>query len=226
MVVQYVGIQQSDCSEFDSSWETGQPASFPLAGVIPGFSQGLEGMKVGGRRYIAMPADMAYGDADPEAEAGAPGQPSGTLVFVVDLEDVTETVPPPEPAIADEAALAAAEARGKPTMVVPDPLPTELTVVDDVVGEGAEVAEGGQVLAHYVGIDATGTEFDSSWERGEPAAFGLDQVIAGWTEGLVGMKVGGRRTLVIPADMAYGDDDSSGRPTGTLIFTVDMVGTS
>ena len=73
---------------------------------------------------------------------------------------------------------------------------------------------------------SSGEEFDSSWKSGEPISFGLDGVIEGWTKGLVGMKVGGRRTLVIPGAMAYGEgeDDDSGRPMGDLVFTVDLVG--
>ena len=80
------------------------------------------------------------------------------------------------------------------------------------------------VVAHYVGVDAQGNQFDSSWRNGDPAKFSLDQVIPGWSEGLVGMKVGGRRTLVIPADKAYGNTPVAGRPAGTLIFVVDLVG--
>ncbi|MCB0951409.1 MAG: FKBP-type peptidyl-prolyl cis-trans isomerase, partial [Microthrixaceae bacterium] len=100
--------------------------------------------------------------------------------------------------------------------------------IDDVVGDGDVVCPGDTVLAHYTGIQASdGEQFDSSWERGEPAEFGLDQVIPGWTEGLVGMKVGGRRTLVIPTDQAYGENAADqGRPEGVLVFTIDLIGVS
>jgi peptidylprolyl isomerase len=99
--------------------------------------------------------------------------------------------------------------------------------IDDVIGEGDVVCPGDSVLAHYTGIQASdGEEFDSSWERGEPIEFGLDGVIKGWTDGLVGMKVGGRRTLVIPADQAYGEEASGGGPSGVLVFTIDLVGVS
>lgn len=212
VTVQYVGVSQSDCKEFDSSWERGEPASFNLAGVIEGWSTGLVGMKPGGRRHLVIPAELAYGDD------ASGGQPAGTLVFVVDL------ISSAAPLAADPAALSAAESRGKPAVAVPNPLPTELTSTDDVVGTGTEVKDGMQVVAHYVGVTADGQEFDSSWSRNEPVTFGLDEVIPGWTKGLPGMKVGGRRTLVIPADLAYGTDASSGRPTGTLIFVIDLVG--
>ena len=107
-----------------------------------------------------------------------------------------------------------------------DPV-TELQITDVIVGEGDAVPVGGTVTAHYVGYGAaTGDMFDSSWDRGEPATFPLDRVILGWQEGLVGMHVGGRRLLVIPADLGYGDNPppGSGIQAGeTLIFVVDLV---
>ena len=113
------------------------------------------------------------------------------------------------------------EARGKPEMSAV-PIPETLVITDDVEGTGAEVQPGDTVTAHYVGVAATsGEEFDSSWERGAPATFPLDQVIQGWSEGLVGMKEGGRRTLVIPAELGYGN--SGPAPGDALVFTVDLV---
>ena len=116
------------------------------------------------------------------------------------------------------------EARGKPEMS-PAPIPETLVITDDVEGTGAEVQAGDAVTVHYVGVAATsGEEFDSSWERGEPITFGLDQVIQGWGEGLVGMREGGRRTLVIPAELGYGN--SGPAPGDALVFTVDLVAVS
>jgi peptidylprolyl isomerase len=122
--------------------------------------------------------------------------------------------------------LAEIEERGKPEIAAQDEV-TELVVTDDVVGTGAEVQAGDTITAHYVGVQASdGVEFDSSWSRGEPATFPLDRVIQGWSEGLVGMKEGGRRTLVIPAEQAYGQSPPPGsgiQPGATLVFTVDLV---
>lgn len=107
-----------------------------------------------------------------------------------------------------------------------DPV-TELVVTDLIVGAGDEVPAGATVTAHYVGYGAaTGVMFDSSWARGEPATFPLDQVILGWQEGLVGMQVGGRRLLVIPSSLGYGQNPPPGsgiEPGETLIFVVDLV---
>lgn len=118
------------------------------------------------------------------------------------------------------------EDRGKPELGATEAV-TELQVTDDVEGSGAEVQSGDTITAHYVGVSASsGEEFDSSWDRGQPATFPLDGVIQGWSEGLVGMKVGGRRTLVIPSEMAYGQNPPPGAgiaPGETLVFTVDLV---
>jgi peptidylprolyl isomerase len=129
----------------------------------------------------------------------------------------------------DNAVLEEIESRGKPSLSATDPV-TELVVTDDVVGTGAEVQAGDEVTVHYVGVSAsTGQEFDSSWRRGETISFPLSGVIQGWSEGLVGMKVGGRRTLVIPPEQAYGNSPPPGSgiaPGETLVFTVDMVATN
>jgi peptidylprolyl isomerase len=108
-----------------------------------------------------------------------------------------------------------------------DPV-TELQVTDLIVGSGDALAAGAMLTADYVGYGAaTGQMFDASWVRGEPATFPLAGVILGWQEGLVGMQVGGRRLLVIPAEFGYGDNPPPGsgiEPGETLIFVVDLVG--
>lgn len=108
------------------------------------------------------------------------------------------------------------------------PAPTELVIDEIVVGEGAEAGTGQFVRAHYTGVThAEGEQFDSSWDRGDPLEFrlGVGQVIAGWDQGIVGMKVGGRRRLTIPADLAYGDRGAGGviKPGAALVFVVDLV---
>ena len=120
------------------------------------------------------------------------------------------------------------EAGSEPVVAITpgDPV-TELQVTDVIVGEGDAVQAGATVTAHYVGYGAaTGQMFDSSWVRGEPATFPLPNVILGWQEGLVGMQAGGRRLLVIPAELGYGNNPppGSGIEAGeTLIFVVDLV---
>lgn len=106
--------------------------------------------------------------------------------------------------------------------------PTDLVIEDLVVGDGAEAKAGDSISAHYVGVaHSTGEEFDASWSRGAPLDFrlGVGQVIKGWDDGIAGMKVGGRRKLTIPANLAYGDRGAGGaiKPGETLIFVVDLV---
>ena len=109
----------------------------------------------------------------------------------------------------------------------PEP-PTDLVVTDITEGDGAEATSGSTVEVHYVGVThSTGEEFDASYNRGQPLSFrlGIGQVISGWDQGVTGMKVGGRRQLVIPPHMAYGDRGAGGviGPGETLIFVVDLL---
>ena len=106
--------------------------------------------------------------------------------------------------------------------------PADLEITDVWEGDGAVAGAGDTVEVHYVGVAfSTGEEFDSSWSRGDPLAFplGKGRVIQGWDQGLVGMRVGGRRKLVIPSALAYGDKGAGGAiaPGETLIFVVDLV---
>lgn len=110
--------------------------------------------------------------------------------------------------------------------------PSGLKYTDDVVGTGAAAKAGQNVQVHYTGwLDQggkKGAKFDSSRDRGQPFSFGLGQgqVISGWDEGVSGMKVGGRRTLVIPANLGYGARGAGGviPPNATLIFDVELLG--
>ena len=116
---------------------------------------------------------------------------------------------------------------GAPTLAAVSGPVTELKVTDDVAGTGTAAEAGSTVTVQYVGAVAdTGKVFDESWSSGQPVTFPLDRVIPGWSQGLVGMKEGGRRTLVIPAELAYGANPppGSGIPAdAALVFTVDLV---
>ncbi len=106
--------------------------------------------------------------------------------------------------------------------------PAELVIVDEIEGDGPVAKAGQTVTAHYVGVAfSTGEEFDASWNRGAPFSFPLGggRVIAGWDQGIAGMKVGGRRRLVIPPHLGYGNRGAGGaiKPGETLIFVVDLV---
>ncbi|MDA2806647.1 FKBP-type peptidyl-prolyl cis-trans isomerase [Nocardiopsis suaedae] len=108
------------------------------------------------------------------------------------------------------------------------PPPADLKVEDITIGEGAQAGHNSKLAMHYVGVShSTGEEFDASWNRGEPLRFtlGAGQVIPGWDQGVLGMRVGGRRKLVIPPHLAYGSRGAGGviKPNETLVFVIDLV---
>jgi len=101
-----------------------------------------------------------------------------------------------------------------------------LEVIDIVVGDGQEVPQDATITAHYTGaLCADGTIFESSRDSGNPATFGLNQVIDGWTQGVPGMRVGGTRRLIIPAAMAYGARRASAQiaPNSDLVFDIELI---
>ncbi|MEN9645125.1 MAG: hypothetical protein RL238_1794 [Actinomycetota bacterium] len=116
----------------------------------------------------------------------------------------------------------------KPDVEIPSALPTELVITDLVEGSGPEAAEGDTVVVHYVGVrSADGTEFDNSYDRGEPfsVTLGSGSVIPGWEQGLIGVQQGTRRQLDIPSDLAYGDSPQGDviQAGDALTFVVDVV---
>ena len=120
----------------------------------------------------------------------------------------------------------------KPEVEVPEGSPSYQLEIDDLsVGDGDEATAGKVVEVHYVGVSwQTQKQFDASWDRGDTFKFklGRGQVIPGWDQGVEGMKVGGRRKITIPPDLAYGKRGAGGviGPDETLIFVVDLIGVS
>jgi peptidylprolyl isomerase len=119
----------------------------------------------------------------------------------------------------------------KPQVDVPvgEAPPTELLIEDLVVGDGDEATAGSAVDVHYVGVSwKNGEQFDASWDRGSAFTFplGAGRVISGWDQGVQGMKIGGRRRLTIPPELAYGAHGAGGviGPNETLVFVVDLLG--
>lgn len=116
---------------------------------------------------------------------------------------------------------------GAPAVDVPiGPPPTSLKITDITTGTGPAVTAADTVTVNYIGVScSTGAIFDESYSRRQPATFGLDQVIAGWTEGLQGMQAGGARRLVIPPDMGYGSSGQGAKigPDETLVFVVELL---
>lgn len=119
----------------------------------------------------------------------------------------------------------------KPEITLPDsPPPADLISADLVEGDGVAVPSAATVTTHYVGVSWRngGRQFDASWDRGAPIQFPLSGVIQGWVEGIPGMRVGGRRLLVVPPQLGYGAQSPTPdiAPDDTLVFVIDMVASS
>jgi len=194
---------------FDSSVQRGQPAEFPLNGVIKGWTEGLQLMVVGEKRRFWIPANLAYGDTPRR-----PGGPSGLLVFDVELLGITAGVKPP--AVPADVAAPPKDAKKTKSGLA-------YKVLQKGKGKVHPKAED-TVLAHYSGWTTDGKMFDSSVQRGQPAEFQLQGVIKGWTEGVPLMVEGEKTRFWIPANLAYGDPPPRpGMPAGMLVFDIELI---
>lgn len=197
--VHYTGWT-TDGKMFDSSVKRGKTAKFPLNGVIAGWTEGLQLMAVGDKARFWIPEELAY--------KGRPGAPAGMLVFDVELVDIEKPIPAPADVSAPPA----------------DAQKTESGLAYKILStkEGsAKPGEADKVTVHYTGWQTDGTMFDSSVQRGAPATFGLNQVIAGWTEGLQLIGEGEKARLWIPEALAY--KGRKGAPSGMLVFDVELI---
>jgi peptidylprolyl isomerase len=232
VTVDYVGVNGRSGRVFDSSWATGQPATFPLGpGMISGFNKALSGQTVGSRVLAAIPPQDGYGSQG-QPQAGIQG--GDTLVFVVDIREVMPTEPHGQ-AVAPPADLPhmATNAQGVPVGFheTPQtaPAPDQLEVHTLIQGDGAKVQRGDQLTVNYLGqVYPAGEIFDQSYSRGQPATFqvGVGSLIPGWDKGLVGVREGSRVVLVVPPDEGYGPQGNPQAGIGgqdTLIFVVDVL---
>lgn len=186
----------------------GEPLQFVQGAgdtVFPGWEEGVLGMKVGGKRLLVVPPELALG-----ASGGSGIPANATLIMEVELTDVAK---PPEMTKVDPADYTTTA--------------SGLQYYDIATGDGASPTAGQTVSVHYSGWLEDGTLFDSSVVGGDPFTFtlGTGSVIPGWDEGLLGMKVGGKRQLRIPADLAYGEAGAGGviPPGATLIFDIELL---
>lgn len=209
--------------EFDSSYKRGEAAVFPAGRLIKGWTEALLMMKPGSKYELVIPSNLAYG----ESGAGGVIPPGATLIFDVELinfmsaEEFEELQKAELEAFKqDQTAFLAANKS------VDGVITTESGLQYKVLTEGAGKSPTAEsmVTVHYRGTMIDGTEFDSSYSRGEPASFPLNGVITGWTEGLQLMKEGGKYEFYIPYDLAYGERGSrSIPPFATLVFEVELI---
>jgi peptidylprolyl isomerase len=205
--VHYTGWTK-DGKMFDSSVARGEPTSFPLNGVIKGWTEGLQLMTVGEKRRFWIPGDLAYGETPRR-----PGAPAGQLTFDVELLGIVQPPKPPETPgdVAAPPASATKTASGLAYTVLKE-------------GAGATPGPTSRVMVHYSGWTKDGKMFDSSVARGQPIPLSVNGVIKGWTEALQLMKEGAKYRLWIPADLAYGEKPMRpGAPSGQLTFDVELL---
>ncbi len=203
--VHYTGWTK-DGKMFDSSVSRGEPASFAVTGVIPGWTEALQLMVEGQKCRLWIPANLAYGDSPRQ-----PGAPSGQLTFDVEL---IEIIAPP----------------AAPTDVAKPPPGAKKTtsglaykVLEPGKGKTHPTASS-RVQVHYTGWTKDGEMFDSSLTRGSPATFSLSGVIPGWTEGVQLMVEGEKARFWIPGNLAYGDTPKRpGAPSGQLTFDIELI---
>ena len=206
--IHYVGTLD-DGTVFDSSRERNEPFLFPVGTgqTIPGWEEGISLLHVGDQARLIIPPELAYG----ETGAGGVIPPNATLTFDVEVLSVRDGAP------------------AAPTKVNDADYTTTdsgLKYYDFVVGDGAQPEVGQTVVVHYTGWLENGTMFDSSLNRGQAFQFvlGQRQVISGWDEGLASMHVGGKRQLVLPPELGYGETGTGQiPPNATLIFEVELL---
>ena len=203
--VHYHGTLE-DGTVFDSSVERGQTITFGLNQVIKGWTEGLQLMPIGSKFKFTIPPELGYGSRDLGTIP-----PNSTLIFEVELFNIEK------PFVDTDFSLPAEETT----------LESGLRYLDHIEGKGEIAKTGNTVFVHYSGYLADGTKFDSSHDRGQPFSFPLGggRVIQGWDQGVVGMKIGGKRTLIIPPDLGYGERGAGGviPPNATLMFEIELL---
>lgn len=241
IVANYAGWQWDSSQTFDSSWQQGVPASFSLKGVIPGWTCGLAGARVGDRVLMSIPGELAYGEQAAGEEAAAQqgqqqvpqqGPPKGDLVFVVDVlgggspEEIAagtkDAVMEGEAALAERGVSVSGNLGEAATLTIEEGAaePTEYEVIVLARGSGAPLEAGSQFLAHIAGSPWPGGDQQqarqpsSTWDQNTPQVVVVDEQ---QLKGLVGVPAGSRVVVLAPKD------ESTGMPAGAFIMDIEQV---
>lgn len=232
LVADYLGETWSAAKPFDSSYDRGRPIGLPIGvgRVFKGFDSGLVGKKVGDRVLLSIPPSEGFG---PQGNPQAGIKPDDSLLFVIDIRGAygADAAAQGQTIGTHQAALPTVSGgTGKPKVTIPARKPpSSLMVQTLVMGKGPLVQKGQLLVAQYEGLTWRGSkQFDSSWDRGQPASFpiGVGGVIPGWDKALVGKRIGSRVLMVLPPADGYGKAGNSQagiKPKDTLVFVVDLV---
>ena len=227
VTVHYYGVNARTGDVFDQSFERGAPTTFQLTGVIPGFQKGLTGQQAGSRVLIAVPGEDGYDSSYQIAPEYAPEgyELFDTLLFVVDIIDVSLTEPSGA-AVTPPAGLPTVSAgTGKPTVTIPSTAAPSAMVAQTLIeGTGRKVEADDIITARYVGYSwKTGELIDDGFDT--PTSLALAKLIPGWVKGLEGKPVGSRVLLVLPP--ADGFPEGANNPPlekgDTIVYVVDLL---
>ena len=224
VVVNYFGVDARTNKKFDESFSTGKPVAFPLDQVVPGFSKGLTGQRKGSRVVIAMPGTDGYDSSGGNPQAGI--EVGDTLVFVVDIVDVSLTEPAGKKVAAKDGLPTVTGPLDKPEITIPksDP-PAELVAQPLIEGTGTKVGAGDSITFNYRWQAwKDGRLLEESY-GGKAGSAQLSGLLPGMQKGLVGQTVGSRVLLVIPPADGYpnGNAEPKVDPGETLVMVVDLL---
>lgn len=207
-----------DGKKFDSSYDRGQPFTTTLNQVIVGWKEAIPTLKKGGKGTFYIPSGLAYG----ESGAGASIPANAVLIFDIELVDFQEPLDPKAQAIADAKLI---QDYLKQNNIDAEEHPSGIWYTISEAGTGGNPAATSKVKTHYKGMLLNGKVFDSSYDRGKPLEFGLNQVIKGWQIAIPMLQKGGKGTFYIPSGLAYGTRGAGGviPPNAVLIFEVELL---
>lgn len=222
--VKYIGVNGRTGKVFDSSYTKGQPVNFKLSGVVPGFSKGLAGQRVGSRVLVGITGEDGYPEGSPEAGI----EKGDTLVFYIDIVSASHNEAKGTP-VTPAAGLPTVTIKdGKPEIGIPpgSAAPKDLKVQPLIKGTGGKITEASNIQVKFRSwVYADGKKFVDGWDKAQESP--VKKLIPGWQKGLIGQTVGSRVLLVVPPALAFPQGLPASTPTlapnQTLVYVIDIL---